>query len=390
MDAALRLVDSLSGLCRVALVRFLPVFVLFRMYTFTVEFLTAADYPSVISMSYGVPELDNCNPYYFGPNNDCDGISYQQYQHIVNKQFMKIGLLGVTIVSASSDQGVYSSDAIQASPTFDWGVFEPNYPGSSPYVTTCGETEIAHPQHNVRSPPPVCNSTYWQCVSGGDEQAASLNITGWLSGGGFSNVTLRPAYQSIAVDAYLRSGVQLPDQSLWNSSGRAIPDVTAQGRNGYVVLNGRDHLVGGSSMATPIIAAIFALLNHDYYAITNSTLGFLNPLLFATHSAHTQPPSNHCAARPALLITISCVPCRCCVVAVRYKAQGEGAGLFTDITVGDNCADEKCEGGHAGFECTKGWDPVSGLGSPSYPSMKKYVQQLGKRVMERRARKLQN
>ena len=32
------------------------------MYTFTVEFLNATDYPKVISMSYGVPELDNCNP----------------------------------------------------------------------------------------------------------------------------------------------------------------------------------------------------------------------------------------------------------------------------------------------------------------------------------------
>ena len=77
------------------------------MYNFTVQFLTRPDYPSVISMSYGVPELDNCD--FFGDGSDCNGVSYQEYQRIVDKQFMKMGLLGVTIVSANSDNGMLGS-----------------------------------------------------------------------------------------------------------------------------------------------------------------------------------------------------------------------------------------------------------------------------------------
>ena len=182
---------------------------------------------------------------------------------------------------------------------------------------------MSSPVFDLQNPPPACHQrTNWQCISNGTEQAVSEAIAGFLSGGGFSNVTLRPAYQSEAVDAYLSSGVTLPDEALWNRSGRAIPDVTAQGWNGYVVDGGRPELVSGTSMSTPIMAAVLALVSHDYYAITNSTLGFVNPLI--------------------------------------YKGQGAGAGLFRDITIGDNCDDRNCKNGHVGFECTKGWDPVSG------------------------------
>ena len=104
-------------------------------------------------------------------------------------------------------------------------------------------------------------------------------------------------------------------------------------------------------MSTPIVASILALLSYDYWVITNSTIGFVNQIL--------------------------------------YKGQGSGAGLFHDITIGDNCDDTQCKNGHVGFECTKGWDPISGLGSPNYPAMKKYVEQLAHRVMARRAKKQQ-
>ena len=234
-----------------------------------------------------MPELDNCNPDWFGPKNDCNGVSYQEYQRIVDKQFMKMGLLGVTVVSANSDNGIYNLYG-DSTHTAEWDVFLPNYPGTSVYVTTAGATEMAKPQFNLTNAPPACNNSDFKflCISGGEEQAVSRDIAGWVSGGGFSNVTLRPAYQSAAVDAYLASGVKLPDESLWNRSGRAIPDVTAQGWNGFVIDADRVELVAGTSMSTPIVAAVFALLHHDYYAITNDTLGFLNPLLYRVHT-HT-------------------------------------------------------------------------------------------------------
>ena len=95
-------------------------------------------------------------------------------------------------------------------------------------------------------------------------------------------------------------------------------------------------------------------------------------LLVCTH-AHNKHASHplillHMPTAAALItfLLVLCVLCVC---------------LFA----GDNCADDGCKDGHTGFEATKGWDPVTGLGSPNYPNMQKYIQSLGHKVMERRA-----
>ena len=147
------------------------------------EFLSAADYPKVISMSYGVPELDNCDPEFFGPKNDCNGVTYQVYQDIVDKQFMKMGLMGVTILSANSDNGVYNVDVKRD----DTPIFLPNYPGTSPFVTTAGATEMSNPQFKLANPPRACVKQEWECITNGTEQAVSNDIAGFQSGGGFSS-----------------------------------------------------------------------------------------------------------------------------------------------------------------------------------------------------------
>ena len=215
----------------------------------------------------------------------------------------------------------------------------------------------------------------------------SLALSYYLSGGGFSDVDSAPSYQQDAIQGYFNSGVTLPDASVWNRTGRGFPDVSAIGMNGYIIQSGYAELVSGTSMSTPIVAAIIALVQADYYTVTNSTLGFLNPLL--------------------------------------YKGQAAGAGLLKDITVGDNCRTAKCAT-QDGFSTAKGWDPVrpttplpdararhlishllnhqctdlcyvcfcllcvavlqvTGLGSPVYPAMKAYVTKLGEKVVARRA-----
>lgn len=50
---------------------------------------------------------------------------------------------------------------------------------------------------------------------------------------------------------------------------------------------------------------------------------------------------------------------------------------FHDITVGNNrCTESGCGllDGCIGFNCAPGWDPVTGLGSPVYTEMLKYLQ----------------
>jgi len=316
------------------------------MYTFTIDFLTAVDYPSILSLSYGLPEMDQCQ--YFNPS-DCHGVPYQQYVKIVDRQFQKIGLIGVSIIVCSQDRGVYAPDPPAGAAAVN--PFLPEYPGTSVYVSGVGATEFGNPQFNLPNPPPACNSTRWSCASGGDEQAVSLAISFYPSGGGFSSVNLQPSYQSTAVNGYLNSGIPLPNSTVYNATGRGYPDISAIGYNGFVIDQGQPDLVSGTSMSTPIVAAIFGLILADYQQRTGNTLGFLNPAL--------------------------------------YKGIQSNPGIFYDITVGDNCASAGCKGagGMDGFLCTKGWDPVTGLGTPRYNALSAYFGSLGDRVVARRAAK---
>ncbi|KAF8142689.1 family S53 protease [Mycena galopus ATCC 62051] len=136
-----------------------------------------------------------------------------------------------------------------------------------------------------------------------------------LSAGGFSNYFPTPAYQLADVTAYLAS-IGGEYAGLYNKSGRGLPDVAAQAINVEIY-----YLVNGTSCATPIFASIIALVNDRLLAAGKPVLGFLNPFL--------------------------------------YSAAGRAA--FTDVTSGTNPG---CN--TAGFSASKGWDPVTGLGTPNF------------------------
>jgi tripeptidyl-peptidase-1 len=73
------------------------------MYDFAVQFLTSTDYPTVISLSYGVAEMISCSA--FGNTSDCAGVVYRTYLYACDRLFMKTGLLGVSVFVASGDAG---------------------------------------------------------------------------------------------------------------------------------------------------------------------------------------------------------------------------------------------------------------------------------------------
>jgi tripeptidyl-peptidase-1 len=97
--------------------------------------------------------------------------------------------------------------------------------------------------------------------------------------------------------------------------------------------------VGGTSASSPIFAGVVTLLNDYVNTKTGKPLGFVSPLLF--------------------------------------KMGANCPGCFTDITVGDNkCTEDGCSSSCTGFLCTKGWDPVTGFGTPNYPAMLTYIKAL--------------
>ncbi|KAF8239071.1 subtilisin-like protein [Tricholoma matsutake] len=159
---------------------------------------------------------------------------------------------------------------------------------------------------------------------GGTANVPEVAVSRFFSGGGFSNYFPRPLYQAQAVSTYLNALPNGTYNGLYNPYGRGYPDVAAQSDRFRIFWSGKPILIGGTSASSPTFAGVVALLNDVRLSNKLPPLGFLNPLLYS-----------------------------------------KGVTGFNDITVGHNSG---C--GTTGFNATKGWDPVTGLGSPDFGKLK--------------------
>jgi len=299
------------------------------LYQYVNHFFNTADVPQVVSISYGWSESDQCD---IDPD-QCQalGVNSQGYVYRVNAEFQKIALRGISVLVSSGDSGANG----RTDPDCTLPYLKPAYPAACPYVTAVGATQLNNPKTSLPNPPPVCVGQGYVCASGGDEVAVSYDVAGFASGGGFANYAAMPSYQTAAVNAYFNSGVQLPPSSYYNATGRGYPDVAAIG-NAVLIDQAGVQPVGGTSASAPEFAAVVSILNAAVIKKTGKPLGFLNNWLYQTAAA--------------------CPTC------------------FHDITVGDNiCTEDGCSPGCQGFKCTKGWDPVTGLGSPNTQALLAYI-----------------
>jgi kumamolisin len=126
------------------------------------------------------------------------------------------------------------------------------------------------------------------------------------TGGGVSAMFPLPVYQASA---------KVPKAN-GSAGGRGVPDVAADADpdSGYqIVVGGQQSIIGGTSAVAPLWAGLVAAFN----AKRGKPLGFLHSTLYANGSA------------------------------------------FRDVTSGDN------KSGSIGYTAGAGWDPCTGLGSPS-------------------------
>jgi len=300
------------------------------LYDWATTFFAAATIPDVVSVSYGWAEYDQCDI-----SDECSklGVDSQGFVLRVNAEFQKIGVRGTAILVASGDSGANG----RTDPGCTDKILHPDYPACSPYITSVGATQLQSEEFKLPNPPPICKSV--QCASNGTETAVSFQISSFTSGGGFSNYAAQPSYQTTVVQGYLSSGVVLPPSTYYNVSGRAYPDVAALGHNFLVYdsSEGGFFAVGGTSASSPSFGGFASMMNAIVKKKTGKPIGFLNPLLYQIYAA--QPTA------------------------------------FRDITVGDNiCTEDGCSSGCKGFRCTKGWDPVTGLGVPNVAALLQYVQ----------------
>merc|ERR1711879_390513 len=135
---------------------------------------------------------------------------------------------------------------------------------------------------------------------------------------------------------HLDTTPNLPRERYYNRSGNGFPDISAQGLGFTVITDGFEMKdVDGTSAACPTAAGIFATLNHHRMLNANTTLGFLNPLI--------------------------------------YSIRGIDFFAFNDVTEGTNTWWGDDDGG---FPASTGWDPASGMGTPNYRRLLSIVQNM--------------
>ncbi|KAJ6491392.1 subtilisin-like protein [Mycena vitilis] len=250
----------------------------------------------VISTSYGYNEAD-LSPAYTA--RQC-------------AEYAKLGLMGVTVVYSSGDNGVAGNGGLclnaDGSQTTGGKIFNPSFPSTCPFVTAVGATQV-NPGAKVTDAESACEQVIF-------------------SGGGFSNYFGVPDYQKGAVEGYIKANLNPGpyNPTLYNSTGtsRTYPDLSANGANYVVAVDGQFGLVFGTSASAPVVGSMLAMINDARLAIGKKPIGFINPSIYS----------------PAF------------------------QGAFNDITSGTNPG---C--GTAGFSTAKGYDPVTGLGTPRFPAL---------------------
>ena len=147
------------------------------------------------------------------------------------------------------------------------------------------------------------------------------------SGGGFSSRFGAFKDQEEDIANYFKIAPQLPPSDMFNKTGRATPDVSALGEGFQVITGGHTQPVAGTSASAPTFAAVISLLNEARLSNGKPALGYLNPWLYANPT------------------------------------------ILTDIVKGNNAIGRGQFNLPYGYNCTKGYDPVSGLGTPHYEKM---------------------
>ncbi|KAI4866177.1 peptidase S8/S53 domain-containing protein [Hypoxylon rubiginosum] len=287
--------------------------------------------PRVLSISYSYPEAS------FPPE-------YLRRQCL---EFLKLGLMGVTVVVSSGDTGTQSGpepgtciDGTAGAANATGGRFSPQWPSACPWVTSVGGTQRSAKSNLTSAPAVSAEGKEGQVL----ETAFRVDLGNdriLTSGGGFSNVFPAPAYQRAAISAYeqresahldeLRSKGYLDSSS---GAGRGFPDVAALAAGYLAAVDGAVRTVHGTSASAPVFASLVALVNGERLRAARPPVGFANPALYGPH--------------------------------------GAAAEAFNDVTTGAN---RGC-GADPAFRAAEGWDAVTGLGSPDYERLRRIFMDL--------------
>ncbi|HXW43705.1 MAG TPA: S53 family peptidase [Streptosporangiaceae bacterium] len=268
---------------------------------------------------------------------------------------------GIGFDFAAGDCG-YNSPKTSCGQAAGSGQVQVNFPTSSQWVTGVGGTALA-----------IGKGAKYEWETGWGDMVVPQDGSKWKhtppgsypsdyafgGGGGTSTLYTQPSWQAGVVPKALAT--RLPSGRIAKTPMRVVPDVAldADPATGFLIgetvrlRNGKDGFmlsrVGGTSLATPL----FAGLEADAAALSGSNqLGFIDPLLYqlaGTAAFHdvTDSPLGH-GVRIALVRN-----------EWANSAKGTGKIDTTLYTLGMDGS------GGAALQATKGYDNVTGLGSPT-------------------------
>jgi subtilase family serine protease len=246
----------------------------------------------------------------FGEAESCEARKIATADHLL---FAAAAAEGVSVFASSGDNG-----AAQPSCAGSGLIKSVGLPAADPLVTGVGATSLTATQ-----------------PTGAYESETAWNDMYGSSGGGYSTIFRAPAYQA---DFRHGFGRGRSSHGSGNGLGRGVPDVSYSGdvNNGLLIAwsqgdptqVGNVYLFGGTSAGSPQWAAITTLADQA----AHHPLGFLNDKLY----------------------TIGDSPL--------YSY------VFHDITTGNNTVSflnaSNVTETITGYSAAKGWDPVTGLGTP--------------------------
>ena len=216
---------------------------------------------SIVSNSWGSTALDT-----LAGSDLVDDATRQSMVVMLHQQLQAAGQ-GVGLYFASGDLG--DDSMVADAPAVD-------FPASSPFVTAVGGTAVGLDRHGKR-----VFTTPWgenvSLLSGARKKAWSPKLPGEFiggAGGGASELFPAPAYQAGLVPASLSGGMRTATDV---SALAAMTTGFQVGVRETGTLSYRTASVGGTSLATPIVAAQVALAQQA----SGRRLGFLNPALYA-------------------------------------------------------------------------------------------------------------
>jgi len=231
-------------------------------------------------------------------------------------EMIKLSARGVTMVVSSGDDGCAGYGAREDNFVCNLPPWQPTWPACSPWVTAVGATML--------------NTTEQEIVA--TAQLGALITTG----GGFSTLHDRPAWQNFHLNNYFATAPtnQVPPSGYFVTNKRGFPDVAIMGHNYVVVVEQPNaYLVDGTSASAPVFAGMVALMNDDRLKLGMTPMGFVNPFL--------------------------------------YQVAQADPSIFTDVDRGDNRCTANCDPPcklkccQYGYYAVPGWDPTTGLGTPN-------------------------